>query len=273
MKLSVIIPNYNGALFIKETVLSFLGGFENIRIVVVDDASTDNSIEAISSIENNKVHLICKSINGGFASSVNAGLRYCQDKDQEFVLVANSDIELSSDNFFQIIKSFDSFSDSNVAILGFLESGDNVFKENQNISGFLFALRLSVVRSAGYLDEAFYMYGEEQDYFRRLLSSGFRIIQTGVEIKHNTEMSGNSSDSNSWLAIRNSIYLEAKNGCLFAVLKKIIVLFLIINRLYRKNSSDVSLNRVKRVGFIKGNVYLVKAIIWNIKTRASNVEP
>ena len=271
MKFSIIIPNYNGEAFIKETVESLINGFKDVRIVVVDDASTDKSIDIINSIKNNRVRLICKSVNGGFASAVNKGIRYCKENSMEFAIVANSDIDVTQKNCSDIVKSFCEFDKENVGVLGFLEFGDKRCRENENISGFLFALRLSVVDKVGCLDEAFYMYGEEQDFFRRVISYGYQIKQTGILIKHNSEMSGSCSNYNSWLSIRNSIYLEVKRKKWILVLRKIFVLFLLINRIYgMKNREDVSLLRITRPGIFKGNFYLLKAIIWNINKMKSN---
>jgi GT2 family glycosyltransferase len=274
MKFSIIIPNYNGEAFIKDTVESLINGFKDVRIVVVDDASTDKSIDIINSIKNNRVRLICKSVNGGFASAVNKGIRYCKENDVEFAIVANSDIDVTQKNCSDIVKSFCEFDKENVGVLGFLEFGDKGCRENENISGFLFALRLSVVDKVGYLDEIFYMYGEEQDFFRRVISYGYQIKQTGILIKHNSEMSG-CNNNNSWLSIRNSIYLEVKRKNWILIIRKIVVLFLLINRIYRvKNREDNSLIRITRPGIVKGNIYLFKAIIWNFnKIKGNNDQP
>jgi len=272
MKLSIIIPNYNGETFIKDTVEKFLDGFKNTEIIIVDDASTDRSVKVVKSIKNNKIHLIQKLDNGGFASAVNKGLEYCKQSDLKFVIVANSDIDITLENCSDITKSLCEFDKDNVGILGFLESGDKIYKENENISGFLFALRLNLLDKVGYLDETFYMYGDEQDFFRRVFLCGYKIKQTGISIRHNSEMSASCSSNNSWLSIRNSIYIEVKRGSWALIIRKIIVLFLIINRLYRvKNRKDNSLIRVTRPGIIKGNIYLFKAIIWNfVKIRGKN---
>ena len=274
MKLSIIIPNYNGESFIVKTILSLLNGFNNCTVIVIDDASTDNSVEVINSIDNNRLHLICKPKNGGFASSINRGIEHCIQNQIEFAIIANSDIDITLNNCKEILEAVNAFSDTEVAVLGFLESANDFSKEGKNISGFLFALRLGVIADIGYFDETFYMYGEEQDFFNRVDLHGYKIKQTGIVVHHASEMSGNSNDFNSWLSVRNSIYLSVKSKNAFVIFKKVLVLFFLINRLYRRSDNDVSLQRIRRVGIITGNINLLKAVIWNIKKmREENVKP
>ena len=61
---SVLIPNYNGASLIRATVDRFEAGFPGVRIVVVDDASTDDSLARLSATS---VHVVVRERNGGFA--------------------------------------------------------------------------------------------------------------------------------------------------------------------------------------------------------------
>lgn len=269
----VLIPNYNGEKFIKNTINSILDGFEEVSILVVDDVSTDNSIEVIEGLSNKHVKLIKRDTNGGFAASVNSGLKYCIENNIEFVIVANSDIIVSKENCMDITSQFLKLDNEKISVLGFLEEGVDLYRENENISGFFFALRLSTVKEIGYFDETFYMYGEEQDFFGRVIKHGYSIVQTGIKISHLCERSSSSNLYTSWLSIRNSIYLESKQNNILKVIKKIIVLFMIINRIYKpKIKDDPSLNRLYRPGVLKGNILLFKAIIWNIAKKIGVVK-
>jgi GT2 family glycosyltransferase len=108
------------------------------------------------------------------------------------------------------------------------------------------------------------MYGEEQDYFRRVESAGYTIVQTGVRVGHRSEGSGGPRLRGSWLAIRNSIFLEVKSRRASAILRKIAALALIINRIHRPSvRNDPSMQRVLRPGVLLGNVFLLGAIGWN----------
>ena len=51
-KISVIIPNYNYGQFIEETIRSILlQGYPNLECIIIDGASTDNSVEIIKNYE------------------------------------------------------------------------------------------------------------------------------------------------------------------------------------------------------------------------------
>src|ERR1700722_16881472 len=71
---SVIIDNFNYARFLRTAIDSALAQtYAPIEVIVVDDGSTDNSRDVISSY-GNRVSAVFKP-NGGHASAFNAGLR------------------------------------------------------------------------------------------------------------------------------------------------------------------------------------------------------
>jgi GT2 family glycosyltransferase len=261
---AILIPNYNGARFIAETVGKFASGFPGAQIVVVDDVSTDDSLSRLSET---MAGVLVREKNGGFAAAVNTGLRFLANEGFDNVLIANSDVVVDDLKCAEIAAALATLSaGSNVAVLGFLEESvmSSTSHQGSNISGFLFALRLDTIKAIGYLDESFFMYGEEQDYFRRVLEAGLVISQTEIRVKHLAEGSGSSKLRNSWLAIRNSLFLETKRAALWGICRKAGVLFLLINRLYRPRAGeDQSLQRVLRPGIILGNLFLFWAICWN----------
>jgi glycosyltransferase involved in cell wall biosynthesis len=75
--LSVIIPNYNNELTIKNTVDSILNNkYKNFEIIIIDDCSTDKSVEIIKkNYENNpKVQLYVNDKNHGTFYGRNKGI-------------------------------------------------------------------------------------------------------------------------------------------------------------------------------------------------------
>jgi glycosyltransferase involved in cell wall biosynthesis len=74
-KVSVIIPNYNYACFLVEAIESVLAQTYPIHeIIVVDDGSTDNSIEVIKQF-GDQIKLICQK-NSGVSTARNNGVKY-----------------------------------------------------------------------------------------------------------------------------------------------------------------------------------------------------
>ncbi len=54
--ISVVIPNYNHAQFLEKRIESVLNQtYKNIEIILLDDKSTDNSIDIIKKYEQNPV--------------------------------------------------------------------------------------------------------------------------------------------------------------------------------------------------------------------------
>lgn len=75
-KVSIIIPVYNGANFLREAIESAINQtYKNIEIIVVNDGSKDdNKTENIALSYSNKIRYIKKE-NGGVASALNLGIK------------------------------------------------------------------------------------------------------------------------------------------------------------------------------------------------------
>lgn len=73
--ISVIMPVYNTDKYITEAINSVLNQtYDNFELIIVDDASTDNSAKIIESFNNYKIKYIRLSKNGGAANARNVGL-------------------------------------------------------------------------------------------------------------------------------------------------------------------------------------------------------
>ncbi|RTE67155.1 glycosyltransferase [Amphritea opalescens] len=78
---SVIIPVYNGATYIAEAVESILNQtYDNFEIIIVDDASSDNSLRIVNNYESNKIKIITNDYNVGVAASRNRGIKAAKGK-------------------------------------------------------------------------------------------------------------------------------------------------------------------------------------------------
>ena len=78
---SVIMPSYNTAKYIKSSIESVLNQtYTNFELIIVDDCSTDNSEEIILSIKDERIRFLKNQMNSGAALSRNYALREAKGK-------------------------------------------------------------------------------------------------------------------------------------------------------------------------------------------------
>jgi len=98
LSLSIIVPNYNGEHLIPKFMPSVLRAANNYpgekEIIVVDDASHDNSIEELRKFT--ELRIIPRKENGGFSSACNTGISEAR---YDILFFLNTDVELQSDFF------------------------------------------------------------------------------------------------------------------------------------------------------------------------------
>ena len=96
-KVFIIILNYNGQDVIKKCLASvFKNEYADFEVVVVDNNSTDGSLEAA---KNNfsKAHFIKNEANLGFSAGNNVGIRFALERMAKYVLLLNNDTEVEKD--------------------------------------------------------------------------------------------------------------------------------------------------------------------------------
>ena len=98
---SVIMPCYNSRSTIKDSISSILfQSYSNIELIVVDDGSTDNSVEEIEKLKDSRIKILQQKNCGGGAAR-NLGLKRANGKYIQFVdaddLLSSHKIELQVD--------------------------------------------------------------------------------------------------------------------------------------------------------------------------------
>jgi len=114
---SIIIPNYNGVEFLRESIESIkaLGYPLKKEIIVVDDGSKDNSAEVLKKIKG--IKLILKKKNAGKAAALNDGINAASG---EIIAAIDSDTLPSKDALVKMVQKFDS--DNIGAVTGLVRS-------------------------------------------------------------------------------------------------------------------------------------------------------
>lgn len=104
MKYSIIIPLYNKEKGILHSLNSVLSqSFSDFEIVIIDDGSTDGSVELVKSVNDDRI-VLYSQINSGPSAARNAGIRISRG---EWLLFLDADDELLPDaliTFNELIK-------------------------------------------------------------------------------------------------------------------------------------------------------------------------
>lgn len=132
--ISVIIPNYNHAIFLDERIQSVLNQtYKNFEVIILDDKSTDNSIEVINKYKDDpKVSLIViNEENSG--SPFKQWLKGILLAKGELIWIAESD-DVSDITFLETLEK--EFEKDRRLVYSFCRS--NKIDENGNVTGLHF---------------------------------------------------------------------------------------------------------------------------------------
>lgn len=112
--ISIIIPNWNGRELLEKNLPSVLASAKGAEIIIVDDASTDESVAFLQK-EFPQVKVIEKERNEGFASTVNTGVAAAKG---DIVVLLNTDVRPEKGFLAPLVKHFE---DSRVFAVGCMD--------------------------------------------------------------------------------------------------------------------------------------------------------
>lgn len=221
-KFSFIIVSYNSAKTLKECLRSAFKQ-RNSEIIVVDNMSSDNSVELLKSLEK-RITLICNKKNSGFGGGNNLGAKKANGK---YLVFLNPDAVLPKNFTKSVVEAFKI--DQNLGILGFkfinkdksLQRTGNSFPtmasllyENSGyhrlfpnsksynnyiisgwdrnssryvdaVSGACFVIKRSDFEKIGGFDEKLFLFFEEFDLAKRVLKINKRIFfDANIVVEH-----------------------------------------------------------------------------------------
>ena len=215
--IAVIIVNYNVKSFLNFCLESVYVAAENlnVEIIVVDNASTDGSLDFLNTWHKN-VKIIASKLNEGFSKGCNRGIEASNSK---YILFLNPDTILNECALTDSINHFDSHDDIGAIGLKMIDGSGKYLPESkrgkitpstalfkqlglsrvfpkssffnqyylgqldknktQNIevlTGAFFFTSTEVLEKVGNFDERFHMYGEDIDLSYRITAIGKKLI-------------------------------------------------------------------------------------------------
>lgn len=209
----VVIPNWNLRNDLCECLDSLrLSNYSNLHIIVVDNASDDDSVEYVCE-HYPWVELLPRLENGGYAAALNDGICATAKLKPDFYLVLNNDTLVPSDTIGKIINIAQS--DSRLAIVApkilYNENPKRIFSLGDRIYPFLplpirygvhafdkskysgimefdyvfgcaLLIRAKALHEVGLFDESFMMFYEDVDLCRRVRDAGWKIVRLGSAV-------------------------------------------------------------------------------------------
>lgn len=248
---AIVILNWNGKHFLEQFLPSVIRFSSEARIIIADNASTDDSIDFLKEVYPN-IEIIQNSSNGGFAKGYNDALSHVKSP---FYLLLNSDIEVSEGWLSPLLKTMEnkdvagcqpkikSFNNKNKlehagAVGGFIDRNyfpfcrgrifDQIEGDNGQYdyplevfwaSGACLLIRSEDFHSVNGFDEDFFAHMEEIDLCWRLKLKGkkFMVDPSSVVYHVGGGTLPYSSPRKTYLNFRNSLFMIIKNhkGWLF----------------------------------------------------------
>jgi glycosyltransferase involved in cell wall biosynthesis len=183
--ISVVLPVFNLEPYIGEAIESILNQhFVDFELIIIDDASTDNTYEIIQSYKDNRMVVLRNDVNTGNYPSRNKGVRIAKGK---YIAVMDGD-DISMPERFMVQYTFMENNPDILACGSFNTLGGSMVKRPQSHEDIMFALlinscffhsslfiRKKAIETIGDYNEN-YIYASDYDLICRLTFTGKLMI-------------------------------------------------------------------------------------------------
>ena len=236
--IGIVIVNYNGGKYQNNCIKTILSNsFQNFKIIIVDNKSTDNSLELLSEFKDDRIIVIKCVDNYGIAKGNNIGIKKSRELGLDYTLLLNNDTILKEDLFQEMLNNIDEDSvctpkmyckDGETLWYGggtFVKSRVNVrhthYFEKETSDTKYDELQMyspttcmlipnSIFDSIGFIDENYFLYYDDVDFCWRLIKAGKKI-----KFCKNTSMIHLVGQSSGGDESKFSIYYMTRNKMYF----------------------------------------------------------
>jgi len=284
----VVIVNWNK----KDYVLSLLNSLQrihygNYEITVVDNASTDRSVDSIRQRFPN-VNVIANSRNIGGPGGFNAGMKYLFDKGRyKYIWLLDNDAGIEKDTLLELVNAMEG--EDNVGIMGSMllepdgdyivelgafvswpigtwvpnlrnkrasELGEDELVEVDYVASCSALVRVEVLEKIGFMDERFFLHWDDIDFSLRAKKAGYKVKATAKSKTYHGIEGKSYNPLLSYYDIRNGLLAISKH-------QKGLFRFIYILNMLRGSSKGIVYSFL--AGLHSINRFMLKAILDFVK--------
>ena len=245
-KIGIVTVTYNSGVVIEAFLRSLSKQtYGDWTLYLVDNTSTDDTLAKVDNFSNLPIYRLDQQQNIGFAAGSNIGIKQALADGCQYILLINNDVEFA-DNFLEILylqaKTFHNdivapkmmyFTPNNkiwAAGGGFKPSlawaayqqGENELDHGQYDQNLYcdfvpmccVLIRADIFEKVGLLDEKYFIYSEDSDWFYRAKLCGVKLLYCYQAILYHKVSSltgGASSKIGASYGTRNRIYFICKH--------------------------------------------------------------
>jgi len=241
--IAVVICNYNKKGYVLDCIESvFASNFTAFDLIVVDNASTDGSVEAIRERFGDKLTLLVNEENTGGSGGFNRGMQYAMDKDcYKYIHLLDNDVIIDKDAIVALYEFMENHSDAGACgslvcrmqARDFIQDyGANIDLEHlsvspinggEKISDSLYdyvvcdyiaacsaIYRIDTLKTTGIMDKDYFIYWDDIALSCEIRTIGYKIYACKKSVVWHCESQGNRNAFSKYYTLRNKIHYFTK---------------------------------------------------------------
>ncbi len=212
--------------------------YESLRVLVVDNGSSDDSMERIST-NFPEVELVRAQKNLGFTGGVNLGIKHLWNRDLDYILLLNNDTIVEKDFLQPLVEAMESnpgaagacgtiYAEHDRELVWYAggrmipwrglaiqeHKGERIPKrslgepaETTFVTGCMTLLRRDVIKSENLEDERLFLYYDDIELSARLTREGYRLLYVPRSIIYHKVANERESTWKLYFSTRNRLLL------------------------------------------------------------------